>query len=201
MIAGCMLLGVGFFTASLVVDSDALMNTLLSKISKSGTTEELVSGTGRTEIWAEAWKVCMERPLFGYGFNARLTCWKSCRRTTQCCIASSRVASLLRYDADVASLARLDAFTSPNLAIRGLCMFYAVNLVVEDTMFETVPSQTTLLCIACFIYPAAVVSYRWALTTEVVPTVGSDGANTRRPSKRPKPDLPGDHTAPTPGMA
>ncbi len=202
MIAGCMLLGLGFFAASLVVDSDALTNSLINKISKSGTTEELFSGTGRTEIWSEAWNVCMQRPLLGYGFNAStylLEIMSPHNSVLYCFLSGGIFAALLMLT--LHCMLVWDGFTSPNLAIRGLAMFYAVNLVVEDTMFETVPSQTTMLCIACFIYPAAVVSYRWAVTTEVVPTVGSDGPNPRSQTKRPKPNLPGDHTAPTPGMA
>lgn len=40
---------------------------LLNLVSKSGTTEELASGTGRSLIWAETIRLIADRPLTGYG--------------------------------------------------------------------------------------------------------------------------------------
>ena len=47
--------------------SRKLSDRLLNVISKSGTTEELASGTGRSLIWAESIRLIAERPLTGYG--------------------------------------------------------------------------------------------------------------------------------------
>jgi len=44
-----------------------LSQRLINLVSKSGTTEELASGTGRSRIWAESAKLIAQRPLTGYG--------------------------------------------------------------------------------------------------------------------------------------
>lgn len=44
-----------------------LNQRLINLVSKSGTTEELASGTGRSGIWAESVRLISKRPLTGYG--------------------------------------------------------------------------------------------------------------------------------------
>lgn len=195
LVAGCMLIGIGLFCASLVTDSQQLSDAIVAKLSKSGTTEELASGTGRTEIWAEALDVCMKRPLFGYGFNSAsylLEIMSPHNVELSCFISGGIFAAMMMVV--LHCLLIWDGFTSSNLAIRALCMYYAINLIVEDTIFETVPSQATMLCVACFVYPAAVVSYRWTVTNSLVTkdemgrrSAGNNGKRrrTERPRNRP----------------
>jgi O-antigen ligase len=40
---------------------------ILASVSRSGSTEEITSGTGRTRIWAVVLDLWMQQPLFGYG--------------------------------------------------------------------------------------------------------------------------------------
>jgi exopolysaccharide production protein ExoQ len=42
-------------------------DTILSGVSRSGSVDEITSGTGRTRIWAVVLDLWMQRPLFGYG--------------------------------------------------------------------------------------------------------------------------------------
>jgi O-antigen ligase len=44
-----------------------LNQRLINLVSKSGTTEELTSGTGRSEIWGASVRLIARRPLTGYG--------------------------------------------------------------------------------------------------------------------------------------
>lgn len=44
-----------------------LNQRLINLVSKSGTTEELTSGTGRSEIWGASVRLIAQRPLTGYG--------------------------------------------------------------------------------------------------------------------------------------
>jgi O-antigen ligase len=49
-----------------LVDSEALLGML----SRTGDTDEVMTMTGRTELWSFVWEKIMQRPLFGYGFNS-----------------------------------------------------------------------------------------------------------------------------------
>ena len=49
---------------------DGMIAKGLEKITKSGSTEELTTATGRTEIWAGALSVIGDKPLTGYGYGA-----------------------------------------------------------------------------------------------------------------------------------
>jgi O-antigen ligase len=46
---------------------DNIFNDLAISVSKTGDAEEITSATGRTEIWAESWRLIMQRPVFGWG--------------------------------------------------------------------------------------------------------------------------------------
>lgn len=47
---------------------DWMISDAMLKISKSGSTDELTTGTGRTEIWQEAFRQIGNQPLHGYGY-------------------------------------------------------------------------------------------------------------------------------------
>jgi len=46
------------------------IDDVLRSVSRSGDAREILTLTGRTELWAFVWEKIMERPLFGYGFNS-----------------------------------------------------------------------------------------------------------------------------------
>lgn len=48
----------------------AQIGALVGGVSRSGSSSELTTLTGRTEIWALAWDLIQQRPLLGWGFNA-----------------------------------------------------------------------------------------------------------------------------------
>jgi O-antigen ligase len=43
---------------------------ILGSVSRSGDASEILTLTGRTELWAFVWNKFTDRPLFGYGFNS-----------------------------------------------------------------------------------------------------------------------------------
>lgn len=43
---------------------------VLRSLSRSGDAREILTLTGRTDLWAFVWEKIMERPLFGHGFNS-----------------------------------------------------------------------------------------------------------------------------------
>lgn len=49
---------------------DWVISDSMTKLSKSGNSDELTTGTGRTNIWAYGIKLISERPLAGYGYAA-----------------------------------------------------------------------------------------------------------------------------------
>ena len=45
------------------------LNTLFKGMSRTGLESEILTLTGRTDLWAAAWTLIAERPFFGWGFN------------------------------------------------------------------------------------------------------------------------------------
>ncbi len=66
-----LILGLGtlvVFAAVGTGELDWFIESTLTKLTKSGSTDELSTATGRTEIWAYGIKMIGESPLFGYGY-------------------------------------------------------------------------------------------------------------------------------------
>jgi O-antigen ligase len=51
------------------LDSLDNLDALMGEISRSGSAKEILTMTGRTEIWAVSWERIAEKPLLGWGFN------------------------------------------------------------------------------------------------------------------------------------
>lgn len=58
---------VGFVFGAWTTES---IDDFLQSASRAGGAHEIVTLTGRTELWSFVWGKIMERPLFGYGFNS-----------------------------------------------------------------------------------------------------------------------------------
>ncbi|MEZ6090864.1 MAG: O-antigen ligase family protein [Pirellulaceae bacterium] len=67
LLLSVLLLPVLFYVAG-TGQLDWYIDDALQKVSKSGTSDELTTATGRTEIWAYALKMIGEQPLHGYGY-------------------------------------------------------------------------------------------------------------------------------------
>jgi O-antigen ligase len=66
--AGCVIVPIMTFVAANDLTPD--LSVFLGEVSRSGSKSELMTLTGRTELWAVAWEKIQARPLFGWGFNA-----------------------------------------------------------------------------------------------------------------------------------
>jgi O-antigen ligase len=65
--AGLVSAGVVLLIAAAGFLSD--IQTLLSGLSRTGRGNEILTLTGRTELWSAAWQLFLERPLLGWGYN------------------------------------------------------------------------------------------------------------------------------------
>jgi len=66
--AGLTLLGVVLVIAGLGMLAD--LETLFTGLSRTGSSHEIMTLTGRTDIWAVAAEKIAQKPLFGWGYNA-----------------------------------------------------------------------------------------------------------------------------------
>ncbi len=68
------LLAMGVVASFLAVEStigfDVVFDRLIQKTTKTGSTEEITTGTGRTDIWAYSIVKTAERPIFGWGIGS-----------------------------------------------------------------------------------------------------------------------------------
>ena len=67
LFAGCLGVGALFLFFASVSNPDTWAEKLLSKVTKSGSVNELTSATGRDAIWAETVSLIQQRPVLGYG--------------------------------------------------------------------------------------------------------------------------------------
>lgn len=60
----------GYLAFETKYGSDAIVRMIVAKTTKTGSSEEITTGTGRTEIWQYSISKSMERPLFGWGMGS-----------------------------------------------------------------------------------------------------------------------------------
>jgi exopolysaccharide production protein ExoQ len=66
-LTGCLGFGLLFLFFASVSSPDSWAEKILSKLTKSGSVDELTSATGRDAIWAETASLIQQRPVLGYG--------------------------------------------------------------------------------------------------------------------------------------
>ena len=57
------------FVLALAVGINPIPQSVLASLSRSGDTSEIVTLTGRTELWQVAWELIRAKPILGWGFN------------------------------------------------------------------------------------------------------------------------------------
>jgi O-antigen ligase len=143
---------------------ERVVDKLVGLVAKTGKAEEITSGTGRTDIWAEASKHIAERPLLGYGLNVGPVLLIDHSQATHNAIVNATLSGgafggLIMIGLQL-WLVWL-AVSSPHLAIRGIAAFLFFSCLTEDTVLETFPGPATMLWYACYIMqvlPASVVN-------------------------------------------
>lgn len=159
-IMGMAMLLVLFATGS----EESVVDKLVGLVAKTGQAEEITSGTGRTDIWAEASKHIAMRPLLGYGLNVGPVLLVDHSQMTHNAIVNAALAGGMFGGLMMICLQlwlAWIALSSPHLAIRGIAAFLFFSCLTEDTVLETFPGPATMLWYACYIVqvlPASVVN-------------------------------------------
>ena len=151
------ILGVTFIYAT--GREDQLVGKVLEKLSKSGDAEEIMSGTGRSEIWAEATNLIMQRPIIGHGFNAAPILMLDYSQATHNAVLHASFAGGLIAGALMAGLLLWNlylVFFAENLLIRAFSAFTILSCLTEDTVLEIFPGPCTIVWMVCVFYPALV---------------------------------------------
>jgi len=146
----------GLFAMFAIGKEDRLIDKLVNVVSKSGNVEELMSGTGRTAIWAEAARKIAQRPIVGYGLNSGpmlLTEFSAATHNASlhATLSGGIFAGLLMLGLQL--WVGWNALQNTNLIIRALCTFLSISCLAEDTVLETFPGPCTLMWFVCCIYP------------------------------------------------
>lgn len=134
---------------------EKLNDKLLKTISKSGNTEELASGTGRSKIWAESIRLIGQRPLTGYGAATSKDLLADYTRYTHNMLlnvglSGGVVPMLLLSMAFLYGFSRV--WVQPNKLLDALFLFLFVNGLAENVCFLVLDSApmviftTVLVC-------------------------------------------------------
>jgi len=130
---------------------DWIVAESLDKISKSGSSDELTTGTGRTEIWAYAIQKIGEQPLFGYGYGtARFV---MVDHSFHChniflnyCMASGILAGMMYLGLAMYLLYAM--WVDPRPEIDGLLILILVGGLAEGLLISPVPTTQMLVFLA-----------------------------------------------------
>lgn len=135
---------------------DDLGDRAVQKISKTGDTEELTSGTGRTQIWSYVIEQVAERPLMGHGFNSGPTLLAEFSQSTHNAVLNIALSTGILGGIMMIILLLwnlLNTLTCQQMLIRSLCIFIVLNCLAEDTIFQTFPGPCTMLWLMCCLTP------------------------------------------------
>lgn len=70
LILGMIAIGIICITGLLLINIDIPWRHLGKSLARTGQFNEVITLTGRTEIWYATWKAFIEQPMLGYGFGA-----------------------------------------------------------------------------------------------------------------------------------
>jgi exopolysaccharide production protein ExoQ len=138
---------------------DQLIDSVIDKITKSGNATELMTGTGRTQIWAESIRLIGMRPLIGYGFNAGPVLLFNYSQSNHNSIIYATMSGGLLAGILMICLQLQVAWNTiscPNLLIRGVSAYLCISCMIEDTIFENTPGPGTILWYACILAPVLI---------------------------------------------
>lgn len=138
---------------------DQLVGKVLSKFAKTGTAEEITSGTGRAEIWAKAISLIDDRLLIGHGFGAAPSLMINHSQATHNVILHATLAAGIGGGVLMLGLLLWNAYlmvSYHSLLIRALCAFLLLGGIAEDAVLETFPGPCTLSWLMCCFHPVLI---------------------------------------------
>ena len=148
------LLGLSIFVAA--GNEDRVFKKVIGMVSKTEDGSDLVTGTGRTVIWAEAFSFIAKRPLRGYGLNSAPVLLVDHSQSTHNAVMNATLSGGVFAGLAMTALLAWNAWNavnSANLLVRCLCAFLFLSCLTEDTVLETFPGPCTLLWYVCLFVP------------------------------------------------
>ncbi len=148
------LLGLIIFIAA--GNENRVFKKIIGMVSKTEDGSDLVTGTGRTMIWAEAASFIAKRPLRGYGLNSAPVLLVDHSQSTHNAVMNATLSGGVFAGLAMAALLAWNAWNavnSANLLVRCLCVFLFLSCLTEDTVLETFPGPCTLLWYVCLFVP------------------------------------------------
>ncbi len=129
-----------------------LVDQLVGRIAKSGDKSEIVTVTGRVEIWSEAIAIIAQRPLLGYGLSSAPKLLPDFGQSTHNAFLNAAMGGgVLAGFIMVGFFIKLcwDVLDSPHFAIRAFCMYLLLSFLLEDTVLDMFPGPGSLIWFAC----------------------------------------------------
>jgi exopolysaccharide production protein ExoQ len=150
-------LAVGSLFVAIGVDKGDNLDTKLVKlVAKSGNPEELMSGTGRTKIWARAIEVIMQKPIQGNGFGSAPILMVDNNQSTHNMLLHTLMVSGFGGGMALVCLIAwklMFAASHPNILVSALVALIIIAGCMEDTILETFPGACNMLWVACCFAP------------------------------------------------
>ena len=148
LIAATIFCGVCVFIFGFTGLGDRASSKLVGLVTKSGTAEEITSGTGRDAIWAESARLILARPFTGYGAATSKVLLANFNRYTHNLFLN------VALSAGIMPMALLllafafgfwQAVTRPSPVADGLLMLIFVNGLTENVAFLVIDSAPLAL--------------------------------------------------------
>ena len=142
--------------ASMLTNIESTVASKLGMLSKSGDTAELTSATGRTEIWAKAIELIVQRPTLGYGAGTSQVLLKDYSMYTHNLILNIALSTgvfggLLALWMCLERLLRL--FVARHPIADALVVFILINGLFENVIFSTLAGLPTMIWIVALSLP------------------------------------------------
>ena len=130
---------------------DEVLGRLVSKVAKSGELSELLTVTGRTDIWLYALELTSQRPAVGYGFNSAAHLMQGFSGATHNMVLNATLAGGIFAGIIMLSLYLhliCNGLLGGWVMVRAFASYLAINGLVEDTVFGMFATPGTMLWFA-----------------------------------------------------
>ncbi len=146
----------GWFAAEATIGSDRLLDRVLVSTTKTGDKKEVLSLTGRTQIWQNAKQMILQRPIFGWGSGSANVTMGTMSGHAHNILLQPTVA--LGVPGGVLVLALLIwnlycLIRYPNVIFHAFMVFIFVLGLVETPLLGPFPDAMTLMWIAACFWP------------------------------------------------
>jgi O-antigen ligase len=126
---------------------EQLMTKVLTSVSKTGEADEILSVTGRTDIWAYSWQLIKARPWLGYGSGTSPLLLQDYSHQTHNILLNPMLSLGVGAGMIVGLWLLLNAVWALKTevhAVSAICIFILISGVTENTILSTYPETCTL---------------------------------------------------------